>query len=98
MSRRHWKRTFPSSWQPVCALLSRLACEKLTLSLAGTSSGFSAVLTVGHKVDPRETAKKTAVKGPTKKKKRTGARNVSKLTNVHLLEKVRPIRDCIRCC
>ncbi|GHJ89441.1 hypothetical protein NliqN6_5843 [Naganishia liquefaciens] len=42
---------------------------------------------LGHKVDPRETAKKTAVKGPSKKKKRTGARNVSKLTNVHLLEK-----------
>jgi hypothetical protein len=49
-------------------------------------------LVVGHKVDPRETAKKTAVKGPNKKKKRTGARNVSKLTNVHLLEKV-----CLLC-
>ncbi|KAI5450179.1 hypothetical protein NCC49_003328 [Naganishia albida] len=42
---------------------------------------------LGHKVDPRETAKKTAVKAPGKKKKRTGARNISKLTNVHLLEK-----------
>jgi hypothetical protein len=43
---------------------------------------------VGHKVDPRETAQKTAVKASGKKKKRTGARNISKLTNVHLLEKV----------
>lgn len=50
---------------------------------------FVVAVAVGHKVDPRETAKKTAVKGPNKKKKRTGARNVSKLTNVHLLEKVR---------
>jgi hypothetical protein len=32
---------------------------------------------------------KTAIKAPGKKKKKTGARNVSKLTNVHLLEKVR---------
>ncbi|KAJ9097330.1 hypothetical protein QFC20_006243 [Naganishia adeliensis] len=42
---------------------------------------------LGHKVDPRETAQKTAVKASGKKKKRTGARNISKLTNVHLLEK-----------
>ena len=54
---------------------------------------------VGHKVDPRETAQKTAVKASGKKKKRTGARNISKLTNVHLLEKVGPgfgVRGSVR--
>lgn len=63
----------------------------LTFRLVFSSSRCRSSLhkfVVGHKVDPRETAKKTAVKGPNKKKKRTGARNVSKLTNVHLLEKV----------
>lgn len=54
-----------------------------------TSRSLYVLAPVGHKVDPRETAKKTAVKAPGKKKKRTGARNLSKLTNVHLLEKVR---------
>ncbi|KAJ9095282.1 hypothetical protein QFC21_005648 [Naganishia friedmannii] len=44
---------------------------------------------LGHKVDPRDSAKTTAVKAPGKKKKKGGAgsRSVSKLTNVHLLEK-----------
>lgn len=49
--------------------------------------------TMGHEVSAQEAAKKTAKKGPIKKKKQV-ARQLNKLTNTHLLAHVSPANDC----